>query len=431
VTQNEILTDPSGTGQAYSLAWTYSTSSGIETGDSGPTDCSPGRFTGSATVDATVGLAVNGAPPSLAPSPLKDQLGPVQTVINQLCVGLAAQSLSPSGGTEVPSAIVGPACWASESYRNVLDAKPDPNYTAIDQPLVPYITPLVVQTGSPHDEVAGLNNMNTNQLQAAAYAKAILASLERSEGAYYAGDSYWQQKQEEVNAQFTVQLGAILNAQRNRLSMANAGLSEAGVGPFIITASDVLDLQARLANNGVPASFLQRFSSLAADPSDVVKLQALILGQDTSVFPKIFPSMLTDPDLLDNLDKASDALLIGNSCAADITEAVTLSRGEILTDSTPGKFIQNVTLTNSGSGAIAGPISLVLDNLSSNASLLNSSGNTLCSSGVPLHHAFVNLNIPANTLEPGQSAAFELHFGNPSQQAITYSTRVLAGQGIR
>jgi hypothetical protein len=327
--------------------------------------------------------------------------------------------------------MVGPACWATESYKNILDARPDPNYTAIDQPLVPYLAPLVVQTGSPHAEVAAVNNMNTNQLQAAAYAKAILASLERSQGAYYAGDSYWQQKQDEVNAQFTAQLGAILNAQRNRLSMANAGLSGAGVGPFIIAASDVGDLQTSLANKGVPAPFLTGLSNLGAKASDVVKLQGLILGQDTSAFPKIFPNMLTDPDLMDNLDKASDALLTDQSCAADVTASVTLSRGQILPDSTPGKFTQRLTLMNSGSGAISGPISLVLDELGGNASLLNSSGRTLCSSGVPLHRVFVNFNIPANTLDPGESAIVELQFGNPSQQAITYSTRVLAGQGIR
>jgi hypothetical protein len=431
VTQKQILADPSGMGQVYSLAWTYSTSTGIETGDSASTSCSPAQFTGSATVDAMVGLAVNSALPSLAGSPLKDKLAPVQTVINQLCTALAAQSLSPLGGTQVPLEIVGPACWATESYKNILDATPDPNYTAIDQPLVPYIAPLVVQTGSPRAEAAAVNNMNTNQLQAAAYATAISAALGRSQGAYYAGDSYWQQKQDEVKAQFTVQLGAILNVQRNRLSMANAGLSGAGVGPFIITANDVSDLQTSLANKGVPAPFLTGLSNLGAKASDVVKLQALILGQDTSSFPKIFPDMLTDPDLMDNLDKTSDALLTDKSCAADVTASVTLSRGKILPDSTPGKFTQRVTLTNSGSGAIFGPISLVLDRLSGNASLLNSSGGTLCSSGVPLHRVFVNFNIPANTLDPGESAIVELQFGNPSQRAITYSTRVLAGQGIR
>jgi hypothetical protein len=429
VTQSQTMTDPSGSGQTYSLASTLSESSGVQTGDSSLTGCTPPRFTGSASVDSTLSVAVGGVLPAIAPSSLKDQLAPLLPLVNEQCAGLASRSLAPAAGARVISAIALPACLASQSYQAIINDPPDANYTVISQPVIPYLPPLSVHAGDTQAEVNAVNALDANQLQAIAYAKAILASLERSEGAYFANDVYWKQKQDQAGAQFALQLGAILDAQPALLAAAKNALVDAGVGPYIIAASDLAELNAVVANKGIPTSLLHELNSLGVTASDLVKLESQVLGQKPDSFPKIFPDMLTDPVLMSNLDQTSDALLTNRSCAADVNRSIRVIRSKLTT--VGGVSTQTLTLTNTGANAFQGPISLALDKLAAGVNLSNNSGTVLCSSAPDRGSIFVNVNIPANTLEPGQSAAIALQFNNPSGQDIMYAARLLAGEGIR
>jgi photosystem II stability/assembly factor-like uncharacterized protein len=113
-----------------------------------------------------------------------------------------------------------------------------------------------------------------------------------------------------------------------------------------------------------------------------------------------------------------------SGCATDVSGSIQITRSGYGYNFTTGRFYQTVTLTNSGSGVISGPISLVLDNLSSNATLFNAEGNTVCAA--PLGNPFIKLSGPLN---PGARASVVLQFSNPTKAGITYTTRVLAGGG--
>jgi CSLREA domain-containing protein len=115
------------------------------------------------------------------------------------------------------------------------------------------------------------------------------------------------------------------------------------------------------------------------------------------------------------------------SCAGDVTTSVTVTRGGFVLDPGTGRFAQTVTVTNISGATITGPISLVLDGLSTNAALFNASGIT-DSLDPPAGSPYLNSNA---SLAPGQSAMFALQFTDPSRAAITYTTRVLAGPGAR
>jgi hypothetical protein len=132
---------------------------------------------------------------------------------------------------------------------------------------------------------------------------------------------------------------------------------------------------------------------------------------------------------MSNLDQTSDALLTNRSCAADVNRSIRVIRSKLTT--VGGVSTQTLTLTNTGANAFQGPISLALDKLAAGVNLSNNSGTVLCSSAPDRGSIFVNVNIPANTLEPGQSAAIALQFNNPSGQDIMYAARLLAGEGIR
>ncbi len=68
----------------------------------------------------------------------------------------------------------------------------------------------------------------------------------------------------------------------------------------------------------------------------------------------------------------------GNTCATDATASVTISQGGFRLNHATNEFTETVTIQNASAVAVVGPISLVLDNLSSNATLANGAGITAC-----------------------------------------------------
>jgi uncharacterized repeat protein (TIGR02543 family) len=98
-------------------------------------------------------------------------------------------------------------------------------------------------------------------------------------------------------------------------------------------------------------------------------------------------------------------------------------RGGFVLNMSTGRYAQTVTLTNNSGATITGPISLVLDSLSSNATLFNATGTTSLLAP-PAGSPYINANI---NLAAGQSVPIALQFTDPTKTAITYTTRVVAG----
>ncbi|MGC4083143.1 MAG: thrombospondin type 3 repeat-containing protein [Vicinamibacterales bacterium] len=120
----------------------------------------------------------------------------------------------------------------------------------------------------------------------------------------------------------------------------------------------------------------------------------------------------------------------GNGCPVnDVSASVTVTRGGFR-KAANGRFQQSVTIKNVSATAFDGPVSLVFGSLSSNASLFGGTGVTACAP--PAGQPYIDIAVGAdNKLTPGESAAIVLEFTNPSNAAITYTTRVIAGPGCR
>ena len=114
------------------------------------------------------------------------------------------------------------------------------------------------------------------------------------------------------------------------------------------------------------------------------------------------------------------------ACAVDVSQSVAITRGALTFDAKKRRYIQTVTVTNTSSATITGPISLVLDNLAPEVSLHRPSGST--SLMLPAGSPYVDKK---KALAPAQSASFKLEFTNPGTVGFSYDTRVLAGPGAR
>src|SRR5262245_22672008 len=114
-------------------------------------------------------------------------------------------------------------------------------------------------------------------------------------------------------------------------------------------------------------------------------------------------------------------------CAAEVTSSIGITYGGVTLNPMTRRYVQSVTLRNNSAATIVGPISLVLDKLSSNVSLYNASGITALV--LPAGSPYVNANVV--NLAAGQSVVIQLQFTNPGNMVFSYDARVLAGPGSR
>jgi Divergent InlB B-repeat domain len=113
------------------------------------------------------------------------------------------------------------------------------------------------------------------------------------------------------------------------------------------------------------------------------------------------------------------------NCVVDVSNYVTVIRGPIVLNPISKRYAQTITVTNSSASTIIGPVSLVLDNLSANATLFNATGTT-DTLEPPAGSPYISAS---GNLAPGQMDSFSLQFNDPTNTTISYSTRVLAGPG--
>lgn len=113
-----------------------------------------------------------------------------------------------------------------------------------------------------------------------------------------------------------------------------------------------------------------------------------------------------------------------STCASNVSGQTTVTRGGFRFDHSRNVFVQTVTVRNNGPALSS--ISLVLDDLSSDAKLTDSGGATQCAA--PLASPWIAI---PETLATGESSSVILTFSDTSMGAIRYTTRVLAGKGVQ
>jgi uncharacterized repeat protein (TIGR03803 family) len=203
----------------------------------------------------------------------------------------------------------------------------------------------------------------------------------------------------------------------NGVASVPAGTSVAGT----LAASDVdsSTLTYAIVNSGTKGSAAM---TNAATGAYTYTANATSSGTDSFTFK------VNDGSVDSNVATVTVTITPGD-CAADISASVTVSMQPPRLNKKTGRYTQTVTLKNAD-GAATGPVSLVLDGLSSNATLLNPTGSTSCAA--PAGSPYANVNIGADSVFAARErASITLEFTNPTGQAITYAPRVLAGSGSR
>jgi hypothetical protein len=158
--------------------------------------------------------------------------------------------------------------------------------------------------------------------------------------------------------------------------------------------------------------------------SDIKTIEEILdLGPLTNSIPATETNIFGGYNDVATVNDLSDLFQPGT---IPVAQGVTVARGGYVYDRRTQLFVQQVQLTNTGTTPVSGPVWLVLDTLSANASLYNAAGTT--ANFPPLGSPYIGINIGGdNVLSPGETATVMLEFTDPTRGAINYTARVLSG----
>ncbi len=220
--------------------------------------------------------------------------------------------------------------------------------------------------------------------------------------------------------------------------IVSANGSNFGIQPPVLNSATLmggtLQVQGSVPNAplGLPAT-LEFFDNHSTDsPAEGRKSLGTASVNATGAFQvqlnasaaSILTATVTDQQ--GNTSAFSNGVAVVAPCTPNVSGQVSVTRGPIGYNAGLHAFVQIDTLTNTSGSAIAAPIYLVIDNLSSVAHLANASGTTSCNTPASPYITVMS----SGSLAPGASVKTpSMQFSDPTLAGFTYTTRVLAGQG--
>ena len=219
--------------------------------------------------------------------------------------------------TSLSHQIRGSSSVAANKINNLSLDPPDPNFTVIDQPILPDALRLEATEPLPSDPgqrlqvetvVNRYNAFLENQLWIIAHAQAMYTAMNRADGALEAGDTYWEDKQVQAMERYQFQLAYLLNLEVTLRRDLHQALIAAGFTPSPVTADEILQAQTELATNGFPDSFIETLQALGAESEMIETIRAQFIVQEQEASPG-FPDSLIQPDLLEAIKTAASELL--------------------------------------------------------------------------------------------------------------------------
>ncbi|HLP08165.1 MAG TPA: cellulase family glycosylhydrolase [Opitutaceae bacterium] len=126
-------------------------------------------------------------------------------------------------------------------------------------------------------------------------------------------------------------------------------------------------------------------------------------------------------DIVLTTAKASTSMDVYADPAVNMTPQVQITKGGYVLNRRTNRYVQTVVVKNTGSTPVTGPVYLVLDSLSANTTLSNSSGKT----NVELPTGSPYVQVTSGALAANTQVSVSLEFTVPASGGITYDARLL------
>jgi hypothetical protein len=216
--------------------------------------------------------------------------------------------------TQLQDEMLSAASNLSRIGTALLDVSEDPldtNYTVLAQAVAPAVVPLEAGGGVTQPEADAYNLWQTNLSLSAAYSTAMATSVDRAQGAAYAGSPSWETAQMNGAVQFEAQLASVFDQEPALRSNVVAQFQAGGFQGLTVSSNDAVSFQMEIVTNGLPADVLDGLTALGLDGDTITNLQNTLLTADPGTLARGFPGGLVNT----NLDSAALTL------AADLRDA--------------------------------------------------------------------------------------------------------------
>ncbi|MGA2590437.1 MAG: hypothetical protein ABSH32_11010 [Bryobacteraceae bacterium] len=125
--------------------------------------------------------------------------------------------------------------------------------------------------------------------------------------------------------------------------------------------------------------------------------------------------------------RAIFSALTVSTCRAYIATGITVSSGPIVYHPRTKLYTQDVSLSNTNSSAVDGPLFLILEDLPAGVTVANASRTTSCYA--PIGSPYLVAIPEGSSLAPNTSVAVRLEFRDPSGVAISYTPLAVVSGG--
>jgi YVTN family beta-propeller protein len=219
-----------------------------------------------------------------------------------IIIALACGTATPFCAALIFAAYASGLVAAVASY--IANDPSDPNFTVIATPNIPNIPPIAAGSGVTQAEADALNALIPNQAAFFGIGMAAVTSANRAQGAFDAGNSFWEARQTQAATLYLTEMGSLLPQQAQLLAAFHDSLVAAGVS-VNFTSSDVLKLEQQIASNGLPPQLVQVLTTFGADQATINQIKNLVIVQDINAVAGNFPANLVSPNLTTALQAAA------------------------------------------------------------------------------------------------------------------------------
>lgn len=229
---------------------------------------------------------------------------------------LCTLSLIGTAACGLPLDAVGFSTEAVAHFGILIATDPsDPNFTAIFQPAISALPPVLANGLVTQAEADGFNALINNEAKAIAYGQAVVISFNRAQGAYDAGDDFWKGQQLQAAQQYLWTYVDSLSADINlRMKLADMLSSDPNFSSLSLSSTDILEAEFFLQQGWSP-SVLQLSNDLGLDQQTETSIRRFMTVQNVNASAGNLVSKIADPDLLSALKAVVNALEVPVSIA--------------------------------------------------------------------------------------------------------------------
>lgn len=185
----------------------------------------------------------------------------------------------------------------------------DPNFMVIAQPVLLTVPPVVPGGVVTQAEANAFNALFLNEENVIAYAQALITSYNRAQGAFDAGNAFWENQQLQAAAQYQGALLGFLGAEGAlRTNLANLLSADPNFAAFALTINQAFQGESVIAFSGLPPSILQALLTLGFDNNTINLITGQLFVQDINLVAGNIVSQGVSPNLLGALDTLLNTL---------------------------------------------------------------------------------------------------------------------------